>query len=33
VGRAETQVGFNDPVALHGKVIAQKIKGTLGITG
>lgn len=25
--------GHNDPVILYGKVIAQQIKGTLGITG
>jgi hypothetical protein len=26
-------VGHSDPVVLHGKAIAQRIKGTLGITG
>ena len=26
-------VGHNDPIVLHGKAIAQQIKGTLGITG
>jgi len=26
-------VGHNDPVMLYGKVIDQRIKGTLGITG
>jgi hypothetical protein len=26
-------VGYSDPVILYGKVIAQRIKGTLGITG
>ena len=31
--RAGTQVGSSDPVVLHGKAIAQRIKGTLGITG
>ena len=28
-----TKVGCSDPVTLRGKVIAQRIKGTLGITG
>ena len=32
-GRAETKVGHSDPVALNGMAIAQRIKGTLGITG
>jgi len=27
------QVGHSDPVTLCGKVAAQRIKGTLGITG
>jgi hypothetical protein len=31
--RTETKVGHNDPVILCGKLIAQRIKGTLGITG
>ena len=31
--RAETKVGHSDPVTLCGKVIAQRIKGTPGITG
>lgn len=31
--RAETKVGYSDPVVLHGMAIAQRIKGTLGITG
>jgi len=31
--RAGTQVGHSDPVILSGKVIDQRIKGTLGITG
>ena len=26
-------VGHSDPVILCGKIIAQRIKGTLGITG
>jgi len=29
----ETQVGHSDPIILYGKVIDQRIKGTLGITG
>jgi len=31
--RTGTKVGHSDPVILSGKVIAQRIKGTLGITG
>ena len=31
--RAGTKVGLSDPVALSGKAIAQRIKGTPGITG
>eukprot|EP01024_Parvocaulis_polyphysoides_P048988 TRINITY_DN4707_c0_g2_i6.p1 TRINITY_DN4707_c0_g2~~TRINITY_DN4707_c0_g2_i6.p1 ORF type:complete len:191 (-),score=11.37 TRINITY_DN4707_c0_g2_i6:13-585(-) len=31
--RAGTKVGFSDPVVLSGRAIAQRIKGTLGITG
>ena len=31
--RAETKVGHSDPVILSGRVIAQRIKGTPGITG
>ena len=31
--RAGTKVGFSDPVVLYGKAIAQRIKGTPGITG
>ena len=31
--RAGTQVGSSDPVISQGGVIAQRIKGTLGITG
>ena len=31
--RAGTKVGLSDPVILHGRVIAQRIKGTPGITG
>ena len=32
-GRAETKVGHSDPVVPSGRAIAQRIKGTLGITG
>ena len=32
-GRAETKVGHSDPVIPYGRVIAQRIKGTPGITG
>ena len=32
-GRAATKVGRSDPVTPCGRVIAQRIKGTLGITG
>src|SRR5678810_1194401 len=32
-GRAGTKVGFSDPVVLNGRAIAQRIKGTPGITG
>ena len=31
--QAETKVGHSDPVVLRGRAIAQRIKGTLGITG
>ena len=31
--RAETKVGHSDPVIPNGRVIAQRIKGTPGITG
>ena len=31
--RSGTKVGLSDPVVLHGRAIAQRIKGTLGITG
>ena len=27
------KVGHSDPILLYGKCIAQRIKGTLGITG
>jgi len=32
-GGAETKVGPSDPVVPRGRAIAQRIKGTLGITG
>ncbi len=32
-GRTGTKVGFSDPVVLYGRAIAQRIKGTPGITG
>ena len=31
--RAGTKVGLSDPVVLHVRAIAQRIKGTPGITG
>ena len=31
--RTETKVGHSDPVVLRGRAIAQRIKGTPGITG
>ena len=31
--RSGTKVGQSDPVVLHGWAIAQRIKGTPGITG
>ena len=31
--RAGGKPGLSDPVALHGRAIAQRIKGTPGITG
>jgi Family of unknown function (DUF6467) len=31
--QAETKVGHSDPVVPCGRAIAQRIKGTLGITG
>jgi len=31
--RPETKVGHSDPEIFYGKVSAQGIKGTLGITG
>ena len=32
-GRSETKVGHSDPVVPRGRAIAQRIKGTPGITG
>ena len=31
--RAGTKVGLSDPAALYGRAVAQRIKGTPGITG
>ena len=31
--RAGTKVGLSDPAILYGKIVAQRIKATLGITG
>jgi hypothetical protein len=31
--RAGTKVGYSDPAVLHGRAVAQRIKGTPGITG
>ncbi len=31
--RTGTKVGLSDPVVLYGRTIAQRIKGTPGITG
>ena len=31
--QAGTKVGLSDPVVPHGRAIAQRIKGTPGITG
>ena len=31
--RAGSKDGYSDPVVLHGRAVAQRIKGTLGITG
>ena len=32
-GRAGAKAGHSDPVVLNGRAIAQRIKGTPGITG
>ena len=32
-GRAGAKAGHSDPVVLYGRAIAQRIKGTPGITG
>ena len=32
-GRSGTKVGYSDPVVPYGRAIAQRIKGTPGITG
>jgi hypothetical protein len=31
--RADAKAGLSDPATLSGRVVAQRIKGTLGITG
>ena len=31
--RAGTKVGYSDPAVPNGRAVAQRIKGTLGITG
>ena len=31
--RTDAKAGHSDPVVPHGRAIAQRIKGTLGITG
>ena len=33
INQTEMKIGHNDPVILCGKIIAQQIKGTPGITG
>ena len=33
ISRAGAKAGHSDPVVLYGRAIAQRIKGTLGITG
>ena len=33
ISRAETKVGFSDPVVPYGRAIAHQTKGTPGITG
>ena len=33
ISRADTKVGLSDPVVPYGRAIAQRIKGTPGITG
>ena len=32
-GRTDAKAGVSDPVVPHGRAIAHRIKGTLGITG
>ena len=32
-GRADTKVGLSDPAVASGSAVAQRIKGTPGITG
>jgi hypothetical protein len=31
--RTDTKVGLSDPAVLYGRAVAQRIKGTPGITG
>ena len=31
--RTDAKAGLSDPAALSGRAVAQRIKGTLGITG
>ena len=31
--RADAKAGFSDPAVVNGNAVAQRIKGTLGITG
>ena len=31
--RSGRKLGYSDPAAPHGRAVAQRIKGTLGITG
>ena len=33
MGQAETKVGVSDPAVPNGRAVAQRIKGTPGITG
>ena len=33
IGQADAKAGLSDPVVLYGRAIAQRIKGTPGITG
>ena len=33
MGRTDAKAGLSDPAVPHGRAVAQRIKGTLGITG